>query len=161
MAKQIPLTQGKFALVDDEDYDFLMQWKWHFNPAGAGYAKRTISLGDGKFKCIQMHRLLLNVGVGISIDHIDRNGLNNQRINLRIANQSENMRNRESFKKSTSKFKGVYWKKSNKKWVAEINFNKEKKYLGIFSSEIEAALAYNKAAIELFGDFSILNIIDV
>lgn len=148
--KKIPLTKGKYALVDDEDYDFLMRWKWQYNPRG--YAQRGGDIND-QISTVRMHRQIMNVEKGIEIDHQDYDGLNNQKSNLRLCNRSQNVMNRRKLKKTGSKFKGVSWDKKANKWRSRIR----QKWLGNFSSEIEAAKAYNEAAIEYFGDFAWLN----
>jgi hypothetical protein len=161
--KLIPLTQGKFAQVDDADYDFLMQWKWHADKSPSGntfYAKRN-DKSSGKNKAICMHRLLLGLTAPkIFGEHRDQNGLNNQRDNLREATHSENMRNTKSKKGSSSKYKGVSWVAKRNKWQSNIWLDRKQYPLGHFKLESEAALAYNKKAIELFGEFANLNIIE-
>lgn len=156
--KHIPLTQGKFAIVDDEDFDWLSQWKWCFNQ---GYAARTQNIGtfNGKEKKIgiQMHRLILGTPNGVETDHHDGDGLNNQRDNLREATSSQNQMNRASKINSTSLFKGVSWSRHKKRWVAQITINKKVTYIGSFRNEVDAAKAYNEAAIIHYGEFARLN----
>lgn len=152
--KKIPLTQGKVALVDDEDYEFLMQWKWRYDPRG--YAVRTQYISGGR-KTILMHRLILNAFHGIEIDHIDRNGLNNQSQNMRFATRAENCRNVGAHKDSASKYKGVSWYARDKIWTANIMIENKQTYLGRFQSEIEAAKAYNLEALIHHGKFAVLN----
>lgn len=149
------------ALVDDSDFDFLNQWNWsgckHRNTY---YAHRVDTTGKDRIK-IKMHRLLMGVSnPEISIDHKDGDGLNNQRGNLRIATNSQNSMNRRAVKKNTSsKFKGVYLHKKCNKWVAEVGSRNERKYLGLFTTEVEAAGAYNIEAKKLYGEFANLNAI--
>ena len=95
--KQIPLTKNKFTLVDDEDYELVNKYNWYF---GAGYAR--------SMEKILMHRLIMKAKKGQMIDHIDGNGLNNQRSNLRFCTHSQNMANKKGFKNTSSKYKGVY-----------------------------------------------------
>jgi len=158
--KQIPLSQGKFALVDDEDYDFIMQWKWSLHTGG--YAVRRDHLGtiNGKeiSKMIYMHCVINNTAKGIKTDHRDSNGLNNQRYNLRDATSAQNVRYQRKTRGS-SKYKGVHWCKNEKKWKAQICAN-GRFSLGTYCSENEAALAYNNAAIKYHGEFALLNQID-
>ncbi len=149
MTKQIPLTQGKFAIVDDEDYDFLMKLKWHFTH---GYARH--SSGSKK---IYMHRIISGALDGQSTDHIDGDKLNNIRQNLRVCAHRQNLCNMKKKTPHSSLFKGVSWKKHIKKWVAYIKVDGRNIHLGVFFNEADAALAYNEAASKYFGDFSSLN----
>lgn len=157
--KQIKLTQGKFALVDDEDFDFLNQWKWSVSKIGNNfYAMRSKKITKTrKSITIRMHRLILNVSKGEYVDHIDMNGLNNQRSNIRVCTNAENSRNRTASKNTSSKFKGVSWHKRNKKWCANIKVDRKTYSIGSFTSEIEAAKAYDLKAKELHGEFANFN----
>lgn len=158
--KEIKLTQGRVALVDDEDYEYLVQWKWHAHKDArrdVWYAKRNINLKNGHYKSIQMHRIIMNTKVGMEVDHIDGDGLNNQKYNLRNCFRSGNMRNRRYTGKV--EYLGVHIRKNRGTYVATIHFNKNLKYLGSFKTAEEAAIAYNKAAIEIHGEFARLNII--
>lgn len=152
--KEIKLTQGQVALVDDEDYEFLSQWKWY-----AIKDKTTFYAARAERKTtIQMHRVILGLTDSkIEGEHKDHNGCNNQRDNLRIATRSQNCANRPSFKNSSSKYLGVSWHKKNKKWVAYIRKDGLRKYIGSFNKEEDAALSYNSLAIQYFGDFANLN----
>jgi hypothetical protein len=157
--KTIPLTQGKEALVDDCDYEYLMRWKWHFlRRGGTGYAKRNRTSGcDQKL----MHRLIagrcgLDVDGG-DVDHIDGDGLNNQRSNLRAASRSQNNVNSKRPKNNTSGFKGVYPRSWDGKPVAQIGVDGRRVYLGTFDDPRDAARAYNDAALKYFGEFACLN----
>lgn len=120
--KRIPLTQGKVALVSDEDYEYLMQWKWYARRAGKTfYAGRHVRL-KLKQKVFHMHRVIAErLGILEAPDHKDRNGLNNQRSNLRAATISQNKANRGRNKNNTSGYKGVYWDKERKKMVRSNN----------------------------------------
>lgn len=156
--KKISLSQGRFALIDAEDFEFLNQWEWCYS---RGYALRNEYIGmiDGKQKAkrIPMHRLVNKTPDDLQTDHINGDKLDNRKCNLRSCTSSQNHMNKKSPKNSTSKYKGVHWYKKGKKWKSEIRINKKGQYLGYFKSEIEAAKAYNKAAIELFGEFAKLN----
>jgi hypothetical protein len=159
--KKIPLTQGKFALVDDEDYEDLIQFKWYAHRCGnIFYAARTIRIGKRQ-TVERMHRRILKLKTGDSkhTDHANRNGFDNQKKNIRICTKKENCRNRLKSRNNTSGFKGVFWYKPTKKWRAQIQINYKHKHLGYFGSKIEAAKAYNNAAIKYFGKFANLNII--
>lgn len=154
--KLIALTQGKFAIVDADDYDFLMQWKWWY--AKGTYAARSVG-GRRNKKILFMHRLILNTPEDKFTDHINGNKLDNRRKNLRHCTHQQNMSNMKNRIGGTSKYKGVYWHKGGKKWAANVTVNYKNIHLGLFVSEIEAASAYNEAALQYFKEFAKLNII--
>ena len=157
--KRIPLTQGKFAIVDDVDFDWLNQYKWYshidrsknifYVNRGRRWGKRMIT--------ILMHRLIMNPIKGMFIDHINGNGLDNRRSNLRICTRSQNGMNRKMQNNNTSGYKGVIWSKSAKKWQVQIIFNKKRIHLGYFKIKKEGALAYNEASLKYFGKFAYIN----
>lgn len=147
MTKSISLTQGKNALVDDDDFDELNKVKWSFD---GQYAQRKV-----ENKTIRMHRVILD---SPQVDHIDGNRLNNQRANLRVCNHKQNQRNRKKNKKMSSKYKGVSWHKQTEKWRARIQTDDGAVHLGLFDSEIDAAQAYDEAAKEHFGEFARTNL---
>lgn len=154
MTKSIPLTQGKFAIVDDGDYEWLSQWKWFYNN---GYAGRRTSKFIGKQKTIKMHSAVMNTPDGMSTDHANGNTLDNRRSNLRICNTSENAMNLRTPNDNTSGYKGVSWHKATGKWQVKIGFQKSVIYIGEYNNVTDAALAYNEAARKYFGDFARLN----
>lgn len=157
MAKEIQLTQGKFAIVDDEDYEYLNQFKWHASKLnGKFYARRYIKLSNPNIK-ILMHRDVMKPERRYVIDHVDGNTLNNKKNNLRICTNAENIRNSKISINNTSGFKGVYWNKQNAKWRAFITLNYKRIWLGNFINPIDAAEAYNEAAIKFHGEFAKLN----
>jgi len=162
--QKIQLTQGCFAIVDDEDFDDLNRYKWHLiahtneHPNWPSYAGRSDRMRPRK--TIYMHREILKAHAGQEIDHKDRNGLNNQKHNLRFARSSENRINSES-RPHSSTFKGVYWDAYRKCWRAHIQMNRKQKHLGCFRSEIDAAREYDNAAMFLFGEFAFLNFPDL
>lgn len=161
--KKIPLTKGQFAIVDDEDFEFLMQWKWQSrhqrNKVYAGRTKHTGQKNGAKWvrDSIIMHRLIIRAPEGMEVDHIDGNGLNNQKSNLRLATRSENSRNTASHKDAASKYKGVSLFGRDQIWVANIYANGKQNYLGRFKTEEEAAEIYNREAVKYFGRFAKLN----
>lgn len=150
--KQIALSgksgQGKFALVDDEDFERLNQFKWYLS--NTGYASTS---GGRKL----MHSLLMNTPPKMHTDHKDHNSLNNQKSNLRVCTCAQNVINQEKKSGLSSKYKGVCWDKINKKWESYFWLNDKKRKLGRFSSEEDAALAYNLAAFKHFGEFAVMN----
>jgi len=155
--KLIPLTHGKFAIVDAEDYQYLVKYKWYISQDGNNfYAYAFLSKGNKKIK-VFMHRMIMNAPKGLFIDHIDGNGLNNRRSNLRPCTPAQNVQNSRPRCNASSKYKGVFWNKTNKKWNATIHKGDNRIYLGGFDDEIEAALAYDRKAKELFGEFAYLN----
>lgn len=161
MTKELVLTQGKFAVVDNEDYEYLSQWKWCYNN---GYAsrgltaaeKRELGVTSGR---VLMHREIMGQPNGMMIDHIDGNGINNQRSNLRICSNKENAKNQRMQRNNTSGFKGVSWIKRDKKWRAVIYYNGKLRILGTFQIKEEAADAYDRAACELYGNYALPNFI--
>jgi hypothetical protein len=151
--KKIPLTQGKFALVDDEDYGVLVLRKWHYSHYGYAAAR------GGRNKTTYMHRVLSSPPLGLEVDHINGDRLDNRRENLRNVTRRQNNMNRKSRKNTSSQFKGVHFRKDTKKYTAYIDHGKNRVRLGCFNTEKGAALAYNEAAIKRFGEFARLNII--
>ncbi len=159
--KEIQLTQGKVALVDDEDYEYLNQYKWYANKnANTFYAVRNLSINKKNDSKIFMHRFITNnMNPKMHTDHFNGNGLDNRKINLRICTNSQNAMNQTKQINNTSGYKGVtYFKNtSNKKWMAAITVNKKRFYLGVYIDIKDAARAYNEAAIKLYGEFAKLN----
>ncbi len=157
--KEIPITKGLVVLVDDEDFERVNQWKWQADRkhkwSKTLYAKRTYGNGSKK-KSISMHHFIM--GKNIQLDHKNGNGLDNQKHNLRPANGTQNNANRPKFTKTvTSKFKGVCLDKRYSKWRSSIRCHGKLTCLGYWKSETDAAIAYNKAAIVIFGEFAKLN----
>jgi len=157
--KKIPLSQGKFAIVDDADFDWLNQWKWsaHKN-RNTFYAGRKIRVGL-KRKLLLMHRLILGLDFGDERqgDHINMDGLDNRRKNLRIATNAQNRRNRGKQANNTSGYKGVTWRKQRKKWQAHIQVKGKVKHLGYFTDPVEASEAYDSASQKYHGKFAQTN----
>lgn len=159
--KQIPLTQGKVALVDDQDFEYLNQWKWHIHSKSSIYASRSFnykSAETGKWTCKQifMHHIILPTPEGLFVDHINGNRLDNTRKNLRLCTIEENARNSKACNNKGNP-KGITWKPSLKKWEAKIRANKKTLYLGVYKEIEDAARAYDEAAKIYFGDFARLN----
>lgn len=159
MAIEIPLSRGLFALIDEEDYMRISQYKWCAlkRTENLFYAVRTDYSG-GRKERIYMHRFILNPPQDFIGEHKNGNGLDNRRENLRIATQLQNRQNqRPRRNKKTSIYKGVYFRKKDRKWVAQIKCPDKAVYLGCFTSEIEAAKAYDRAAHDFFGEFALCN----
>lgn len=156
--KEIQLTQGYVALVDDEDFWWLNRWQWHAQRSrGTVYAKRMVTQGVAAW----MHREILALSPGGQVDHCDGNGLNNQKYNLRVCSEQDNARNRHVRSDSASGFKGVGWDRVMCKWRARISLgNGKRKVLGYFDTPEQAAVAYDKGARDLFGTFARLNFPD-
>lgn len=154
--RTIPLTQGKVAIVDADDYEWLSQWEWYANKID-----RTYYAVRNKIRSkILMHREILGLKCGdnVKTDHRNGDGLDNRRENLRKCTDAENQHNQNHLRsKKTSVYKGVSWNKMNKNWRAAIWCNYKIYYLGSFGNEVDAAKAYDKAAKELFGEFAYLN----
>jgi hypothetical protein len=154
--KEIKLNKGMVALVDDDDFGWVCQWRWRvYTRNGLNYAYRR-----NRFrKVLYMHREILHSQKGEITDHVDGNGLNNQKNNLRICTHAENMRNRRP--SGTSRYLGVCVRSIDKdgipKYVAQITVNRKTIYLGVFKDETLAALTYNTAALKYNGEFARLN----
>jgi hypothetical protein len=158
--RRIPLTRGKYAIVDPEDYDWLIQYKWHANGRQSG------SLYAVNQKKQKMHRLvMLNSNpyfeirnTKMLVDHINGDSLDNRKANLRLATYAQNSWNsRHGIGLGTSQYKGVIWSRRNRKWEAVIFFDRRRKHLGYFTDERKAAKEYDKAAKKLRGEFAVLN----
>lgn len=146
--KLIPLTQNEFAIIDDEDFELVSQYKWCADRnATTCYATRGVKLGINKWTTQRMHKFLTNWSY---VDHINGNGLDNRRINLRQSNQGLNNRNQHKNWGSSS-YKGVYWDKRAQKWCVRFRGLLISKHLGHFTDEIEAAKAYDLELIKVFG----------
>ena len=156
--KKITLPSGDVALVDDQDYDLVSKHKWHVKGNSNQKYATTHKPGREVGK-IYMHRLICNPPKGKEVDHINHNGLDNRRSNLRICSRSENLRNgRGRRKPHSSKYKGVSWHKRDRKWIPLIKVNGKQTYLGRFGSEEDARDAYDRAAKKYFGEFARLNV---
>jgi len=152
--KEIPLTQGKVALVDDEDYERVAQYKWTLHKPNENnlYAKAKI---DGR--SVSLHCFLLGVSGSAIVDHKDGNGLDCRRDNMRTCSHAENMQNRRKQINSAAPYKGITLDRRNNVWRAQIQCNHKKMHLGGFATPEEAARAYDNKARELFGEFARTN----
>jgi HNH endonuclease len=157
--EKIKLTRGQVALVDDEDFEMLNMHKWFAVPAGKNgrtfYAARRIWNKDkNRQEGMWMHRLLAKTPKGFHTDHIDGNGLNNQKSNLRVCTNSQNQFNKGKSKRNSSGYKGVSWFKHGKLWDVRISVNKKSVHVGYFHDIEEAHKAYTEAAKKLHGQFA-------
>lgn len=159
---EINLTQGKTALIDDEDFESLSKFKWHaYKNRNKWYAKRALPKNGkhDKQHGVKMHRVILNVSDSkTQVDHINGNGLDNRKENLRPATIAQNTQNRDRTVKNKSGYKGV--RQRGKKWTATIAWNGKQYYIGTFKTKEEAAKAYDTAALKIFGEFARLNFPD-
>lgn len=151
--KTILLTQGKVAFVDDEDFERLNAFKWTAaKRRDTFYAVRQASrVNFGPQRMVLMHREIMSAPNNIHVDHENGDGLDNRKENLRLASRRQNMQNR---RKRIVGFKGVYLDRRRDRWYSEIRTENGKKFLGSFKSALEAARAYDAAAIKIFGEFA-------
>lgn len=159
---EIALTQGLYAIVFERDYKSLSQFNWYAQKSHDGhtfYAMRSVKnpRPPPRQKAIIMHRVILNAPEGVQVDHIDHNGLNNCRDNIRLATSWQNKGNTKLTRANTSGYIGVTWHKRDRRWQAMIKINGKSEYLGGFDDIIEAAEAHDEAALEELGEFAVLN----
>ena len=158
--KTIPLTQGKFALVDDADYKWLKRHGWFASKDRyTYYAMRTIRVSKHKRRNILMHRIILNAPDGVEVDHRNSDGLDNRRSNLRLCSRQENSRHQRLFSNNKAGFKGITFDKRviQKPYMARIRVNNKRISLGYYPTPEQAARAYDEAALEHFGEFALTN----
>jgi len=142
------------VLIDDEDYQLYQKYKWYLHKgANTFYLRGYIPL-KRKDGLKYFHRLILNPPANMEVDHINANGLDNRRLNLRVCTKSQNNANRKTVQSKTSGFKGVHLEKQTGKWRAEIICNNTRYRLGRFSDKMEAVNAYKKKSVELFGEYA-------
>lgn len=153
MAREIVLSNGMKALVDDEDYEELAQWGWNASMVRGPYARRSRRV-NGKIETVLMHRWVAKAPKGKVVDHINHNTLDNRKENLRICGNRENLGNRRKMNaNNTSGYRGVTYAKRNKKWMASAAC----KSIGLFDTAEEAARAYDARAVIEYGKFATLN----
>lgn len=154
MVKEVPLAKGLVAWVDDDDWPLVQMFTWHPVMTDNTYYAVT---GASDTSFIGMHRMLIGATSDQIVDHRDGNGLNNRRGNLRAGTRGQNAANRRLGVNNRSGYKGVCWVKKTGRWLAQINVDKKKYTLGTFKDPWEAAQAYNKAALDAWGEFAVLN----
>jgi len=154
--RYIPLTKNKFAIVDEQDYERLARFKWCVSYTGRKklYACRMVGR-----RVIRMHREIMRAPGGMVVDHIDGNGLNNCRANLRVCTHAQNLCNRRKYRGATP-YKGVFYRRDRNKYYARISLGGVKHYLGLYDDPVEAARAYDRKARELHGPYARLNFPD-
>lgn len=157
--RKIPLGEGRFTIVDPQDYYRLNNFHWTIDGNGENiYATRNIMTASGKRTIMRMHREIMNAPDGILIDHRNNYGLDNRRANLRPATHAQNMQNRGKFRSNTtSQFIGVHLDKRDNNWKVQIRHQGKTIFIGRFDNEIDAARAYDRAAIKYHGEFARLN----
>jgi len=157
--KVIELTQGRVAIVDDEDFEELAQWRWQFQNQLRGYAVRSQWIPmEQRLRSFSMHRVIMKAPAGFDVDHVNMNGLDNRKENLRICTRSQNLFNRSAPNhKNSLRIKGVSWHKIKKKYEANIKIGGKQKYLGSFLNIEDAKAAYDAIAVKLHGEFARLN----
>lgn len=151
---RIPLTKGKFATVDTEDFDNLSKYNWFYLD---GYAARRGRASKGEKKTVRMHRILLGAKECQKVDHINQDKLDNRKSNLRICTHGQNRMNMRKLKNNTSGYKGVFWRGDRNVWIARIRFEGKLIYAGSSRNKVIVAGYYNKMAKKLFGEFAYLN----
>jgi hypothetical protein len=155
--KEIPLTQGQVALIDDEDFELVSQYKWYaqWSPLSRSfYAVTNIRKPNGKYTHLQMHRLIMNARKGEQVDHIHHLTLDNRKSELRLCTPSQNTQNQGVRPDNTSGFKGVSWHKPSQKWLVHVGVNGKVKHVGYFDTPELANEARCAAALKYHGEFA-------
>lgn len=153
-AVAVKLSQGLVTIIDAEDLELVSQWKWFASRSGSSYYAQRKHNGT----TVKLHRVLANAPDGMQVDHVNHNGLDNRKINLRLCTKSENLRNRRKQKGCSSQYKGVVKHQDGrpKPWMAAVKIHGKRQTLS-FATEMEAAVWYDKKAKELYGEFAKLN----
>jgi hypothetical protein len=156
--RRIDLGEGKWTIVDQRDYYRFGQYKWNIEGNnGKFYAIRGAQISPKEIKLVRLHRVIMSAPEGLLVDHRNNDGLDNRRSNLRLATKSQNNTNRPKRANTSSRYIGVCYDKAHKCWYAQIVHQGKHKWLGTFDNEIEAARAFDRAAIEYHGEFARLN----
>jgi len=155
--KKINVGHEQFALVDDDDFDWITKWRWHLNQQGYAVRKVYINGRKGGSYRVAMHRVIAGTPENMHTDHINGDPLDNQKSNLRVCTNKENMKNRKLNSNSSTGYKGVHLHTKLKKWVARIGVDGKRIHLGVYDTPEAAALAYNAAALKYHGEYARLN----
>jgi hypothetical protein len=158
MTKKITLTRGMVTLVDDCDFAELNRYKWHAAKSSTHFYAARKEYPIEKY--IAMHSQIMNPPIGMYVDHINGDSLDNRRRNLRICTASQNSCNMRTPSHNKSGYKGVHYSRCAKKWQAGLRVNGKTKYLGLYENATDAAIAYNEAATKYYGEFARLNSIN-
>ena len=152
--KTLELTFGKFAIIDAADYDRVKDFKWCTVQKDSTFYAKTLRTNGSH---LSLHRLITNAPKHLVVDHINHNGLDNRKTNLRLCTPAQNQQNARPRTGGTSRHKGVHWDKRRKKYIVQVGHRSKRYNLGGFENEDDAGRAYDKKAKELFGEFAYLN----
>jgi hypothetical protein len=157
-ARWIPLTKGKFALVDETDFAKYGHLTWTVLVTSSTCYAYCRRLECGKNRCYYLHRVIMDAPSGVDVDHVNGDGLDCRKSNMRLCSHKENLRNQRKRRGNyTSEYKGVSWDQSRNAWIAQFKADDDVRHIGRFESEDEAARAYDRTAIEHYGEFARLN----
>ena len=152
--KKINLTQGKFTIISDEDFDKISEYKWFYGMCnGIGYACANQFFGNGKYKRLLMHRIIMDAPPDKMTDHINKDPLDNRRSNLRLCTNAQNQFNSKT-KLGASGIKGVSWHKIANKWRTQLRIGNKRIHLGLFKNKLDAGKAYQDAVKKYHGEFA-------
>lgn len=159
MSREIHLTQGYVAIIDDDDFALISRWKWQAAKRGKQiYATTDVGESRSDKRKLYMHRVILDAPENLTVDHINGNGLDNRRENLRLATRQQNVVNRHRTRQNPhSQYRGVFLASNKRTWFAQIVSGGKSIYLGTFPTQFEAAQAYNEASVRHHGEYGYTN----